>query len=180
MSRLPALSLRGSDEESARDFFDPDGDLSAFDGVILRRIVGYFVDVMLIALLTGLIVSSFWVLGVLTLGLLSPFLALIVLIVPWGYHTLFIGGSAAATPGMRLFGLEVRRLDGGRPGYLLAGLLTAIFYVTVTFTSSLVLLVALFNPRGRTLHDILCGTVVVRSDALVPLIEVRTGPTERL
>ncbi len=180
MSRLPALSLRGSNGNSSRDFFDPDGDLSAFDGVILRRIVGYFVDVLLITLLTGLIVSSFWVLGVLTFGLLSPFFALLVLLVPWGYHTLFIGGRAAATPGMRLFGLEVRRLDGGRPGYLLAGLLTAIFYVTVTFTSSLVLLVALFNPRGRTLHDILCGTVVIRSDALGPLIEAQPDPSDGL
>ncbi len=167
MSRLPALSLRDNpDPEAARAAFAADGDLSVFDGVISRRLVAYLIDLLLISVLVLLVAASFWVIGVLSLGLLSPLLSVIILFVPWAYHTLTIGGARAATPGMRLFDLEVRRLDGERPGYLLAALLTAIFYVTVAATSWLVLLVALFNARGRTLHDFLCGTVVVRVDAL--------------
>ncbi len=167
MSRLPALSLRNDPTgEAARAAFAADGDLSVFDGVIARRLFAYLVDLLLISALVTIVAASFWVIGVLSLGLLSPLLSVIILFVPWAYHTLTVGSAMAATPGMRLFGLEVRRLDGGRPGYLLAALLTAIFYVSVAATSWLVLLVALFNARGRTLHDYLCGTVVVRSEAL--------------
>ena len=85
--------------------------------------------------------------------------------VPVAYHTLTIGGAASATLGMRLFGLEVRVWNGGKPGYLQALLHTAVFYVTVSFTGGLILLWALFNNRGRCLHDILCGTLVIRRPA---------------
>lgn len=167
MSRLPALSLRDNpDPEAARAIFAADGDLSAFDGVISRRLVAYLLDLLLISVLVLLVASSFLMIGLLSFGLLNPLLSIIILLVPWAYHTLTIGGPSAATPGMRLFGIEVRRLDGERPGYLLAALLTAIFYVSVAVTSWLVLLVTLFNARGRTLHDFLCGTVVVRVAAL--------------
>jgi uncharacterized RDD family membrane protein YckC len=40
--------------------------------------------------------------------------------------------------------------------------LTVAFYVSVGVTGWLILLVALFNGRGRTLHDYLCGTVTIR------------------
>ena len=52
-------------------------------------------------------------------------------------------------------------MDGGRPSYPLAAVQTIVFYTTVGLTSWLVLLVALFNARGRTLHDYLCGTLAL-------------------
>jgi uncharacterized RDD family membrane protein YckC len=78
------------------------------------------------------------------------------------YHTLTIGGSRSATPGMRLTGVEVRSWTGERPGYLQAFVQTILFYVTVYPTWSLVLLIALFERRRRTLHDIIAGTLVIR------------------
>ena len=55
--------------------------------------------------------------------------------------------------------------------YFLLGAVHAIaFWVSVSFLTPLVLLVALFNDRKRLLHDIVLGTVVinnpVRADAL--------------
>jgi uncharacterized RDD family membrane protein YckC len=41
-------------------------------------------------------------------------------------------------------------------------LMAVLFYATIGPTGGLVLLVALFNGRRRTLHDLLSGTVVVR------------------
>jgi hypothetical protein len=50
-----------------------------------------------------------------------------------------------------------------RPGFLQALAQTALFYITVGVTCSLILLFALFNRRRRTLHDMLAVTVLVRS-----------------
>jgi uncharacterized RDD family membrane protein YckC len=42
---------------------------------------------------------------------------------------------------------------------------TALFYLTVSPTCGLILLVALINPRKRTVHDFVAGTVMVRMPA---------------
>lgn len=145
------------------DPFDPALNPELFDGVTIRRIAAYVIDFLIIALLVLTAMSAFWVLGILSFGVLSPFLVAILPFIPLAYHTILIGGPESATLGMRLFGIETRRMDGGHPGYLQAGLLTVVFYVSVGATGWLILLVALFNGCGRTLHDYLCGAVVIRA-----------------
>lgn len=142
--------------------FDPIDNPELFDGVTLRRMAAYGIDATIVAVLMTIAMTVFWVLGVLSFGVLSPVLVAVLPFIPLAYHTFFIGGINAATVGMRLFGLQVRRMDGGQPDYLQAALLTVVFYVSVAFTGWLILLVALFNGRGRTLHDYMCGTLVVR------------------
>ena len=132
-----------------------------YAGVTMRRLLAYLVDLLVIAPTVAVVAVIFWTLGVLTFGLLMPLLGVMLLAVPFCYHTLMIGGTASATFGIRLFGLQVRRLDGGRPDHILAALLTAAFYISVAFTGWLIMLVVLFNVRGRALHDFLCGTVVI-------------------
>ncbi len=144
------------------DPFDPVLNPELFDGVTIRRMAAYVIDLLIITLLVLAAMSSFWVLGMLSFGLLSPFLVAVLPFIPLAYHTFLIGGSGSATLGMRLFGIETRCMDGGHPGYLQAGLLTVVFYVSVGATGWLILLVALFNGRGRTFHDYLCGTVIIR------------------
>jgi uncharacterized RDD family membrane protein YckC len=102
------------------------------------------------------------VLWVLSLGLLGPLLWLLLGLIPLAYHTLLLSGPRSATVGMQLFDLELRSVTGERPGFLQALAQTALFYLTVGATCSLVLLVALLNRHKRTLHDLLAGTVVVR------------------
>jgi uncharacterized RDD family membrane protein YckC len=63
---------------------------------------------------------------------------------------------------MRLFDVELRSVNGERPGFLQALIQTALFYITVGATCSLILLLVLFNRYKRTLHDMLAGTVMVR------------------
>ena len=144
------------------DPFDPTLNPELFDGVTVRRLTAYVIDLLIIGLLVLAAMSAFWVLGILSFGVLSPFLVAILPFIPLAYHTFLIGGPGCATLGMRLFGIETRRMDGGHPGYLQAGLLTVVFYVSVGATGWLILLVALFNGRGRTFHDYLCGTVAIR------------------
>lgn len=130
-----------------------------FDGIVLRRIMAYAIDVALLVGLTGFL----WTMVVLTLGLLWGVAAILTPLIPLTYHTLLIGGRESATLGMRVMGIEVRRLDGERPDFALAFLQTALFYASVTLTSMLILIVALFNDRGRCLHDWLTGTLTVRT-----------------
>jgi uncharacterized RDD family membrane protein YckC len=147
--------------ERLNDPFDPAATPEFFAGVTLKRVVAYLIDFAIIGILSLVALAAFWVLGVLSFGLLSPLFAVLLPFIPLAYHTAFIGGPESATPGMRLFGIEVHRIEGDRPGYLQAGLQTIVFYVSVGLTSWLVLLVALFNGRGRTFHDYLCGTVTI-------------------
>jgi len=143
-------------------FLDPFADPARFEGVLWRRIVAYLIDAAIIIGLQTLYWMVAGVLTVLTLGLLFSILVIVSAMIWLAYHTLTIGGPASATLGMRWMGLEVRIWNGGKPGYLQALLHTVVFYVTVGFTSGLILLWPLFSNRRRCLHDLLCGTLVTR------------------
>lgn len=135
------------------------------EGVLTRRVVAWLVDVVLIGLLCAALWFLLLLFGVLTLGLGLPLLGILPL-VPFGYHVLFLAGSSSATPGQQALGLVVRRSDDlGRPTPLQAVVFTLAFFVTLA-TSGLLLLVALFTVRKRTLHDLASGLVVVRLRAL--------------
>jgi uncharacterized RDD family membrane protein YckC len=87
-------------------------------------------------------------------------------LVPFCYHFFSLLSAASATPGQRMLGLTVRRTeDFGPPTGLQAVLSVLLFYLTMA-TSGLLLLVALFTVRHRTLHDVVSGLVVVRVQAL--------------
>jgi len=143
-----------------------------FRGVLARRVFAYCVDLACIGLLAALAWIVFVMLAIASLGLLSPLL-LILGLIPVLYHTLTIGGPRSATPGMRLTGVEVRSWTGERPSYLQAFVQTILFYVTVYPTWSLVLLIALFDRRRRTLHDILAGTLVIRQSPEAEILAAR-------
>lgn len=150
-------------ETAAHVALDPFADPGAFEGVALRRIFAYLID---LAVLIGLFILykvALALLTIVTLGVLTPLLILLGAAIPIAYHTLTIGGPGSATLGMRLFNLRVSVWNGGKPSYLQAFMHTAVFYVTTGFTGGLILLWALFNNRRRCLHDILCGTIVHRS-----------------
>ena len=132
------------------------------DGVRRRRVFAWLVDITLIALLWSLIAIAGVTFSVLTLGLAQPLMALVLALVPMGYHTVSVGGERAASPGMRLFGVRLSGTDGSTPGYLRAGLHAVVFYVSMAATAGLVLLLPLIDARKRTLHDLLLGLVMTR------------------
>lgn len=152
--------------------YSDDGFLTA--GVLSRRCVAWAFDLFLIALLVWFL---WWILvmfGLLTLGLgfgamgILPF-------VPFCYHFLSLIGSSNATPGQQMVGLTVRRdYDLGPPTGLQALVSVLVYYVTLA-SSGLLLLVALFTRRHRTVHDLVSGLVVVRVGALRTLTETGGG-----
>ena len=116
-------------------------------------------------------VPVLFLVSLITFGLLWPALMVLIGLVPILYHTLTIAGPRSATLGMRIAGIKVMSVapgaeqDGGRPTLLQAMIQTVGFYGSVAITCTLILLVALFNPRRRALHDFLAGTVVVNDPA---------------
>jgi uncharacterized RDD family membrane protein YckC len=142
---------------------NPDAHPDAYQGVVWRRVLAYGVDVLIIGLCLVALGMIGLPLTIFSFGLLAGPVALVYAAVPLAYHTLLIGGGHSATLGMRLFDIEVWSLDGTPPTYLQAFVQTVLFYLSIALTSTLILLVVLFNPRRRTLHDTLAGTIVLRS-----------------
>jgi uncharacterized RDD family membrane protein YckC len=116
-----------------------------------------------------------FILGLLTLGLgWALYWLLWPAAVVWAilYYGFTLGGAASATLGMRIMDLEMRTWYGG-PAYFALGAAHAIVYwITVSFLTPFILLIAFFNERRRLLHDMLVGTVVInnrqRAGALRP------------
>ncbi len=143
--------------------FDPHAYPELFDGVLSKRLLAFLIDAFLIAVLMIPAALVVLVLGILTLGfgwlLFGPLFAIVAL----GYTALTLGGPASATVGMRLAGLEMRTLDGGRLYPLLAAVHALLFWFSVTLLTPLVLVVGLLSNRRRLLHDILLNTVVLNA-----------------
>jgi uncharacterized RDD family membrane protein YckC len=142
---------------------DPTAFPEVYEGILPRRVFAYFFDLICIGIIVVFVWIAFAVLWLTSFGLLGPVLWFLLGLIPFAYHTLLLAGRRSATFGMRAFDLELRSVTGERPGLLQAAAQTALFYITIGLTWSLILLVALFNRRGRTLHDWLAGTVMVRT-----------------
>ncbi len=161
---LPSLRLGpGTRDHAAWDQAPPDplAEPELYDGVLPRRAIAYILDLAVIFGLWIALSMAFGVIGILTFGALTPLGLVVLAVLPIGYHTIFIGRHGA-TPGMRVFDLEVRSWTGRPPDVAQAFLTTVLFYASVSLTVWLVLLVPLFTDRSRTLHDILAGTLVLR------------------
>jgi uncharacterized RDD family membrane protein YckC len=172
MATVPSKGLRirrWNEDDDDGDFIDPFTDEGLFDGIRSKRVLAYLIDIFIIAAA----VIALWVVGsfavVLTFGLAKPLLLLASALLPLAYHTLTIGGRRHATFGMRALDLRVVCWNGNNPDYFQAALQTVLFYFSLSVTSVLILLVSLFNDRGRCLHDYLSGCVVINDAGLISL-----------
>jgi uncharacterized RDD family membrane protein YckC len=104
--------------------------------------------------------------GIVTLGL--GFLLFFVywpIMVVWAllYYGLTLGSARSATVGMRVMDIELRTWYGA-PSYFVLGATHGLgYWLSTTFLTPFILLVALFNDRRRLLHDIVLGTVVINN-----------------
>jgi uncharacterized RDD family membrane protein YckC len=147
--------------------YDPFLDPELFDEVPARRVIAFFIDILVImvpVILAGMFIFLF---GVVTLGLGWALFALLgpgAVIWALVYYAMTLGSAASATIGMRAVDIEVRTWYGA-PCYALLGAVRAVvFWVLLSSLTPLVLVVAFFNERRRLLHDILLGTVVINNE----------------
>jgi uncharacterized RDD family membrane protein YckC len=161
--------------------YDPTTSPELFEGVLARRVLAFFIDVILIAIPVVFAGLFIFVFGLVTLGLgwalywlLSPAAVIWALV----YYGTTFGSPASATIGMRVMDLEMRTWYGAPMYFLLGAVHAIVFWITVSALTPLILLVGLFNERRRLLHDMLVGTVVVNNEARANALRVlsRRGP----
>ena len=130
---------------------------AALAGVRSRRIFAVAIDLIIVSLLS----FGIWLgLGFLSLGLFWLFLPPLFPIVAFFYNGLTISGRGRGTPGMRAMDLEVRMTSGAPVPFLNAAAHAVLFYISWMFPP--ILLISLFSPEKRCLHDMLAGLVVTR------------------
>lgn len=141
-------------------------------GILIRRLLAWLLDIIVISVLVFGLAILIWMVGLATLGLGWGMMSVLPF-VPFLYHVLSLLGPASATPGQHMFGLIVRRNDDlGPPTWLQAIVSVLVFYATLA-TSGVLLVIALFTRRKRTLHDLLSGLVIIRADAFEALTQTR-------
>jgi len=143
--------------------------------VISKRAVALAIDIVVIAIIWLFLGAFFGVFGLLTFGLGWHLLGLLP-VVPFLYHFATLA-KFGRTPGQGIVGLSVKRIeDLGPPTVAQALACTLAFYVTLAL-SGILLLVAFVTEGHRTLHDMIAGLVVVRTDALagVPMYDLGGG-----
>ncbi|HEX4408441.1 MAG TPA: RDD family protein [Xanthobacteraceae bacterium] len=158
--------------------YDPVANPELFEGVLARRVVAFVIDVIIIA--APLIAASvfIFVLGILTLGLgfalfwlLSPASVIWALV----YYGTTLGGPRSATIGMRAMEIEMHTWYGAPAYFVLGAVHAVVYWITVSVLSPLILIVGFFNARGRLLHDILVGTVLINSPDRAAMLRARLG-----
>jgi uncharacterized RDD family membrane protein YckC len=95
-------------------------DIALYDGVRTKRVLAFFIDYAIVLALCVPVAILIFFIGIFTLGLgffLYPILFLLVAI---PYIGMSMGGPNQATPGMRMMGIRVARLDGRPVDFMLA------------------------------------------------------------
>ncbi len=163
--------------DERRHAYDAKQNPALFDGVLSRRVIAFLFDaVMILALMAAMSVVIF-ILGVLTFSLAWGLYAILFPLVALPYTALTLGGYRAATPGMRMMGLEMRLWYGARPYTLLALMHSLLFWFGNAILTPFVLLVGLFTARSQMLHDMILGTVILDRDALRDLESTHSDST---
>jgi uncharacterized RDD family membrane protein YckC len=156
--------------------YDPVANPELFEGVRTRRIIACLIDVVVMAVPLAFLALFIFMFGLVTLGLGWFLFALFgPIAILWAllYYGLTFGGVHSATIGMRMMDLEMRTWYGA-PAYFVLGAVHAVgYWLSVSFLTPLVLLVALVNDRKRLLHDIVLGTIVINNPARASALRAR-------
>ncbi|WAP71191.1 RDD family protein [Jiella pelagia] len=134
----------------------------AYSGVRTRRMLSFVFDYTLVLILSVPAAIVVFLLGIVSFGLAWGLYAVLLPVIAILYLAFTLGGAKQATPGMRMAGVRIARLDGGRIDPTLAVLHGVLFWAANAVLTPFVLLVGLFTRRKQLLHDLLLGTVIVR------------------
>ena len=157
--------------------YDPLTTPELFEGVLARRLVAFFIDLVILVLpivLAGVLMAAATLatlgLAVVFFALLSPLYWPLIMLWVICYYGFTFGGPASATIGMRAMDLEMRTWYGSPAYFVLGAVHAVVFWVTISFLTPLVLIVGLFNDRKRLLHDIAVGTIVINNPVRAQVI----------
>jgi uncharacterized RDD family membrane protein YckC len=141
----------------------PLDDWRSYEGVRTRRMLAFCIDYAIVLLLCVPVSIVIFFIGVFTLGLGWMLYGVLFALVALPYIGFTLGGPKQATPGMQLMGIMIARTDGRQVDTLLAIVHAVAFWAGNVILTPLILLASLFLDRKRLIHDMLLGTVVLRS-----------------
>lgn len=139
-------------------------DIRAYDGVRTRRIFAFLIDYLIVGLISIPFAIVILLLGIITFGLGWALFGFLVPVVALTYVWFTLGSGDQATTGMKMMNIRLERLDGRPVDGMFAIVHSIMFWAGNVILTPLVLLITVFSDRKRTLHDLLLGTAVVRTD----------------
>lgn len=141
---------------------DPSTAPELFDGLLTRRVMSYFIDLLVMGVLIVAVTIVGGILGFLTFGLAWAALAFVVPGVVVAYYAVTLGSSRRATLGMQAMDIVLTPTRGQPLDGWLAIFHALVFWVTFWISWPVSLLFALFTPRRQMIHDLVVGALMVR------------------
>ena len=139
---------------SIREDRAPPPYIGAVPATLAARVFAYLIDLVAIACITFVLVLALAVLAFPSLGLSLIAIWPVLVATPILYSGLTLSGRAQATFGMRLLGLRLCPVDGGRIDFLTAVGHSLLFYIFDATLTPLILLVGVFRRDRALLHDL--------------------------
>jgi uncharacterized RDD family membrane protein YckC len=133
--------------------------MEAVYGGFWRRLVAYVIDITIVSLVQG---AVSWIMYHQDWYAISIWPYLVPAIVAWLYFALGESSTWQATIGKRMLGVHVADENGNSISFLRA----SVRWICKIFSGLLLgigYLMILFSVRKRGLHDVLAGTLVLRS-----------------
>jgi uncharacterized RDD family membrane protein YckC len=141
---------------------DPQTNPELFDGLLLRRVFAYLIDLTLLGCLIVPILVLGLLSGMVTLGLgwlMLPFVLPLAILI---YYAATLGSPKRATLGMQAMDIVLTPTRGQPLDGWTILIHPILFWVTVWISWPVSILIALFTPRQQLLHDLVTGTLMVR------------------
>jgi uncharacterized RDD family membrane protein YckC len=145
----------------AHDLPDPDTAPELFDNILTRRVLAYFVDVVIISFLGGMVLLTTLLVGLLTLGLGWLTLPIVLPLTVLAYYAVTLGSPSRATIGMRIFDIILTPTQGTPLDGWKVLIHPFVFWLTIWIFWPL-LFIGLFTARRQLVHDLLTSTMMVR------------------
>lgn len=136
---------------------DPITQSDFYEGVAIKRLLAWVVDVIIIGVLTAIVAT-------LPLFIGWFFFPLIFLVLSFFYRVATLT-AGSATWGMRLFNIQLRNREGQPLESSEALMHTAAYLLASSFFLPQVISIflMLISERGQSLHDMLCGTAAINT-----------------
>ena len=118
------------------------------------RLIAYVIDLVAMALIATALSLALIALGFLSFGASWLLIAPVWVATPALYSGLTLSSPAQATLGMRISGLALRPVEGGRIDFLTGAAHALLFYIFGATMTPLILLVGLLRQDRALLHDL--------------------------
>lgn len=146
---------------------DPATAPELFDGLLSRRVMAYFIDLAVLAVIAGLVMLVSTIAGFLSFGLAWLLLPVSMVAALVLYYAATLGSPKRATIGMAMMDLVLTPTRDTRLDGWMAFLHPLLFWTTFWVSWPVSLILPLLTPRRQMLHDLVLGTLVVRRSPMV-------------